>query len=75
MKNRAQPRPKTSEPTHTEILDEPVGRAFVIGVLLGYAAGKSGEVEPEIDEIENWLERVQEDLVLAIQPKNARTQR
>lgn len=69
-KDRSSPKLENSKPTYTEILDEPIGRAFVIGVLLGFGTAKDGRAEPEIDEIEEWLERIQEDLVLAIQPRN-----
>ena len=66
MKDREHRNPKTSESTHPEILDDPVGRAFVIGFLQGFTAGKNGEPEPEIDEISRRLENAEEDLVLAI---------
>ena len=57
---------KTSEPTHTEILDDPVGRAFVVGFMEGFTAAQNGEAEPEIDEIVRKLEQTKEDLVLAL---------
>lgn len=70
MKDLRRAKQETSKPTHPEILDEPVGRAFVVGFLLGFAAGKNGESEPDVDEIARRLETAEQDLVLAIQPRS-----
>ena len=74
MKDRKHRPAKTSESTHSEILDDPVGRAYVIGFLEGFSAGENGEEEPEIDEIAKRLDQAQTDLILALRSGKSDTQ-